>query len=272
MIRRTLRELEIMRKFTVEKRAVCGGVLAVCVFSVVFVSVYLGSVSGELTVKEESLLFGGSDSMLESFDISDNVTEDSSWFSYAGMNHTDDLEYPSELCDYVLWRNESSYFARNGLTGDVEFSGSDITPIVENIVSGSTDGLLLCFKKGVYVLSSTIDIAEKSDIRIVGAGKELTKFVVSSDIAAFNITGNSESHNLRFEISGCLIDGGGVSSTKYGLFMKHMDSIQLHDLAVTCFDTHVYVEDCQKPSVYNVVVWSNTKFQVLEECSHCRTD
>ncbi len=39
-----------------------------------------------------------------------------------------------------------------------------------------------------------------------------------------------------------------------------MDSIQLHDMAVTCFDTHVYVEDCQKPSVYNFVVWSDTTF------------
>jgi len=224
-------------KVRVEKKAFWGLLSAVCLITLVFTSAYWARAAGENTIKEDGLLLAdGSNSS------------------------TDALEYAIEPYDYLFGQYESSYFAKNGATGETEYSGTDIAQIVEKIVSLSTDGLFLCFKKGVYTLSSTINITEKNDVRIMGAGKELTKFVVSADIAAFNVTGNPESHNLRFELSDCTIDAGEVSSTKTGVYIKHMDSIQLHDMAVTCFDTHVYAEDCQKPSVYNFVVWSNKPF------------
>jgi len=259
-------------KIKVEKKAFWGSLLAVCLLTLVFSSAYWASAAGEITIKENSLLLtDGSNPMDGNLDINGNAIHNSSLLNSTDLKITDDLwtgsnnstdvlEYPIEQYDYVFWKDESNYFAKNGTTGEIEYSGSNITQIVENIVSLSTDGLFLCFKKGVYTLSSTISITEKNDIRIMGAGKELTKFAVSADITAFNITGNSESHNLRFEISDCLIDAGDVSSTKYGVYIKDMDSIQLHDMEVTCFDTHVYVEDCQKPSVYNFVVWSDTTF------------
>jgi hypothetical protein len=224
-------------KIKVEKKAFWGSLLAVCLLTLVFSSAYWASAARESTTKESSpLLSDGSNSS------------------------TDSLDCPTEPYDYVFWKDKSSYFAKNGTSGETEYSGNNISQIVENIVSLSADGLFLCFKKGVYTLSSTISITEKNDIRIMGAGKQLTKFAVSADITAFNITGNPENHNLRFEISDCTIDAGDVFSTKYGVYIKDMDSIKLHDMAVTCFDTHVYVEDCQKPSVYNFVVWSNTAF------------
>ncbi|MQY62253.1 hypothetical protein GH146_03065 [archaeon] len=259
-------------KFKVEKKAFWGSILAVCLLTLVFSSAYWTSAAREITTEENSLLLtDGSNPMDGNLDINGDAVHNSSLLNSTDLkvtgdlwsgsnNRTDVLEYPIEPYDYLFWKDEINYFAKNGTTGEIEFSGSDITQLVENIVSLSTDGLFLCFKKGVYTLSSTISITEKNDIRIMGAGKELTKFAVSADITAFNITGNSESHNSRFEISDCLIDAGDVSSTKYGVYIKHMDSIQLHDMAVTSFDTHVYVEDCQKPSVYNFVVWSDTSF------------
>ncbi len=132
-------------------------------------------------------------------DINGDAVHNSSLLNSTDLNDTGDLwsvsnkrtdvlEDSIEQYDYLFWKDENNYYAKNGTTGEIEFSGSNISQIVENIVSFSTDGLFLCFKKGVYTLSSTINITEKNDIRIMGAGKELTKFVVSADITAFNIT------------------------------------------------------------------------------------
>lgn len=245
---------EQTRKIKVERKAFWGCMLTVCLVAFVFGSAYWASVAGQAPTDEISLLLTDGSNLTD-----ENLNTNSN--AWSGSNISSSVsDYAIEQCDYVFWEDEGNYFAKNGTTGEIEYSASDLTQILNDIISRSTDGLFLCFKKGVYLLSSTVNILEKNDIRIVGAGKELTKFVVSSDITALNITGNPESHNMRLEISDCLIDGGSVSSTNCGVYIKHVDSIQLHDMAITCFDTHVYVEDCQKPSIYNVVVWSDKSF------------
>ena len=234
-------------KFAVDKKAFCAVLLAVFLLNVIFGSACRVNYSEENAVNPNSLvLTDGSTPINDNLELYSSISSDA-----------DDLLGVSEPYDYLFWTNGTNYFVTNGTTID---SGSDIAHLVETVVSGSSEGLFLCFRTGVYRLFSTIDIIEKSNIRIVGAGRELTKFVVSADITAFNVTGNPENHNLRFDLSGCSIDGGAVLSTNCGVYIKHMDSVQLHDLDVTCFDTHVYVEDCQKPNVYNLGVWSDRCF------------
>jgi len=227
------------------KKMVFWGIMLVsCMFVFVFCCAYWASAANEIAGKENVLSSMG----------------ESGKFVYSALDA--DIEKPSRIepYDYVLWRKENLYFAMTGATGEIAFAGGNLSQIVESIVSQSSNGVFLFFKSGVYHLSSPISILEKNDVRIMGAGRELTKFTVSNGITAFNVIGNPESHNLRFEISDCTIDGGAVSSTKYGIYMKYVDSAKLHDMEVTCFDTHVYVEDCQKPSVYNFAVWSNSPF------------
>jgi parallel beta-helix repeat protein len=264
-LRSTKKEETCQTKF--EKKAFYGCVLVFTLFALIFCSAYWASAAGTTGNTNSDSTIGDSSNLIDN-----NLgMSNSGVLSFSDLNITsnlwnesnissDSLDYSAQVTDFLFWKNENEYYARNGTTGKIEYSGTDLSQMITRIVSNSTDGLLLCFKKGVYALSSTIDITEKNDIRITGAGKELTKFAVSADVTAFNVTGNPETHNMRFEISDCTIDGGNVASTKYGIYLKHVDSVQLHDLAVTCFDTHVYVEDCQKPSIYNVVVWSNTKF------------
>lgn len=249
-------------KFRVEKKAFWGIILTVCLLALVFSSAYWANATEK--TKDNGLVLADNSNPMDN-----NAIQNSSLLNSTDLEATADSwtaknnstnAYPTEPYDYLFWKDKNTYFAKNGTTGETEYSGTDITQLVEKIVSHSTDGLLLCFKKGVYTLSYTINITQKDDIRIMGAGKELTKFTASTDITAFNITGNPDTHNARFEISDCTINAGNISSTKYGLYIKHMDSIQLHDMAVTCFDTHVYIEDCQKPNIHNFVVWSNTTF------------
>lgn len=168
------------RKLRLEKKAFWGSIMAVFLLSLVLCSAYWANAAKETkTAENNSLLTSYSDPV--DLGVNDNTACNSSVLDSADLNITGGLlsgetdGYPLEPYDYLFWENEGNYFTPNGTTRKTDYSGNNLAQIVANVVSGSTDGLFLCFKKGVYTLTSTINITEKNDIRIMGAGKELTK-------------------------------------------------------------------------------------------------
>ena len=121
--------------------------LVVCLLAFVFCSAILASATGKTTTESNSsLLTDGSNATPDTLELGENN------FTAEILNSTDN-KYPNEQYDYLLWRDNLNYYARNGTTGEIEYSGTSLTPIIESIVARSSDGLFLCFKKGVYILS-----------------------------------------------------------------------------------------------------------------------
>lgn len=60
------------------------------------------------------------------------------------------------------------YFARNGLTGDIDFSGTDASTVIQNAINALSEGTIF-IKRGLYLLSNYINIG-KSNIALKGEG------------------------------------------------------------------------------------------------------
>ena len=67
---------------------------------------------------------------------------------------------------YVIWKNGSTYLARNGLTGIDDFSGTDASSVVQsaisNLPSSSPNGGRIHFKPATYPIATEIGIHDGS--------------------------------------------------------------------------------------------------------------
>jgi len=75
--------------------------------------------------------------------------------------------------NYVVFSDGSMYYARNGLTGEVEFSGSDFATVVQNAINAlPTSGGKIHIKAGNYTVSQTIIL--KDYLTLEGEGPYAT--------------------------------------------------------------------------------------------------
>ncbi len=154
----------------------------------------------------------------------------------------------------VFTDGNGTYYAENGTTKTIEYSGTDFASILNAVLSqGKTCHLL----PGEYHLTSTVNVFGKNDVSISGSGLETSKIQVPSDICAFNITGtDSNAHNARFTMSNIAINST-TSSTQPALFFKYMNDIKLSDLSVNQFNVGYDIECTEKVYIYRCKAWSN---------------
>ena len=59
---------------------------------------------------------------------------------------------------YIMFRDEATVYARNGMTGEVEFSGTDHAAVIRSVIDALPDiGGRIFFKNGVYELDSCVE-------------------------------------------------------------------------------------------------------------------
>ena len=71
---------------------------------------------------------------------------------------TDIFAYPQQTCSYLIWRDGSTYYAKNGNTGEILFSGTNATTLFSSISSVvyADGGGHIHIKKGEYLLEGTL--------------------------------------------------------------------------------------------------------------------
>ena len=154
----------------------------------------------------------------------------------------------------VFTDGNGTYYAENGTTKTIEYSGTDLAAILNAVI---TPGKTCHFLPGEYYLNSTVNVFGKNDVSISGSGLETSIIQVPSDICAFNITGTgSNVHNARFSMSNMAINST-TSSTQPAIFIKYMNDIKLGDLSVTEFNVGYDIECTEKVYIYRCKVWSN---------------
>jgi len=117
---------------------------------------------------------------------------------------------------YVIYRDTSTYYAEDGRTGDVSFSGTDAQVVIQAAVNAiqtapgfTTKSGLLYFKAGNYSLSSAILIDGSAsttiqNITITGDDKLISRFTPTVNLPAFRIktiTQGTTFRNVCFAIS-----------------------------------------------------------------------
>jgi len=95
---------------------------------------------------------------------------------------------PSAPYSYLIFKKAGIVYARNGKTGELEFSDEDAAKVIQAAIDALTNGGKIFIKAGTYQITS--DIKLSSNMICQGAGKENTKFVLAAkvDITFSNAT------------------------------------------------------------------------------------
>ncbi len=125
---------------------------------------------------------------------------------------------------YIIFTDGSTVYARNGLTGEIEFSGIDASTVIQSAINGLTDaphlnlkGGLIYFHPAFYYIDTPITINGTSlydGIRFVGANSISTQLRPTGNFPVFLLF--NIGHELNFENLGFWINSSlDASYTTY---------------------------------------------------------
>ena len=81
---------------------------------------------------------------------------------------------------YIIFKDGDLVKAKNGLTGEIEFSGSDAATVIQAVINELTNGGRIFLRKGTYNITSTITISNPK-ILIEGSGTA-TQLAIASGV------------------------------------------------------------------------------------------
>jgi hypothetical protein len=92
---------------------------------------------------------------------------------------------------FLIWRDGSTYYAKNGSTGVIQYFGTNATTVINNAISSIPTGGLVFLCDATYNIDGTINVVGKLNINIIGQSWE-TKL---------NLTQNSNTDMMYVENS-----------------------------------------------------------------------
>jgi len=101
-----------------------------------------------------------------------NVTSELYWNS---LNRTDTLAYPEQAASYIIFISGNKYYAKNGITSQIDYSGTNATTVIQSVIDTLTSGGYLFFKAGTFNLSTYLT-HDASNIVFKGLGASITIF------------------------------------------------------------------------------------------------
>lgn len=125
-------------------------------------SLYLGSTADTRLYRSgtDTISLGAGDSLIGAHWV--NSTHASTSDLYVnndvyvqGTNRTDTIAYPESGASYVVWKDGSTYYAKNGHTGAVT-SNADAATLIQTCINTISTGGIIKLKSGVYNISTTL--------------------------------------------------------------------------------------------------------------------
>jgi len=125
---------------------------------------------------------------------------------------------------YIIFTDGTTYYAKNGVTGQIDFSGIVASTVIQSTINqiGVLGGGNIFLKKGTYTCSTTLNIANRDRITLLGEEGTIIRCTVTIDpllhiATSTNITING----LTFQGTGAgsamvliLVDGTIGTTTK----------------------------------------------------------
>ena len=96
-------------------------------------------------------------------------------FWWGAQNRTDVLAYPEQAVSYTVFTDGTNYFMKNGTTGNIDFSSTNASKIINWAIGNLTSGGRVFVKAGSYNVSMNVVVG--SNVEVVGEGKGSTLFL-----------------------------------------------------------------------------------------------
>jgi len=142
---------------------------------------------------------------------------------------------------YVIFTDGSTVYARNGNTGEIEFSGLDASNVIQSTINQLTSGGKIFVRAGYYNLSAPI-VIDKNHNAIVIEGEGFsraedigTRFKPPSNDYAFKVEGTSIAypdcvHHVEFRNFGISIPTADHTISGSGIKLKYVHGSLLENI------------------------------------------
>jgi len=91
----------------------------------------------------------------------------------------------AETASYIIFKDGSTYYAKNGTTGAIDYSGTNATYVIKSAIDSSSKGLVFIMA-GTYVIDSTIILDEDNADTIV-RGEYQNATILTTNSATIDI-------------------------------------------------------------------------------------
>ena len=170
--------------------------------------------------------------------IADFTSVDADQYSLATVNVTDILAYPQIPTSFVIFTDGTNIYAKNGTTGNIDFSGTDAYTVIQNAIDAidtrTGQGGKLFFKNGRYLLHRELNVTAGMDYGYVFEGEvagwdyaEPMGAVLVADPVGYVGDFVLQTDINWFWLINMGIDGGGTGaagSGKNGVYLDNWDS------------------------------------------------
>jgi parallel beta-helix repeat protein len=118
-----------------------------------------------------------------------------------------------ETASYIIFKDEEGIvYAKNGLTGEIDFSRTDASTVIQAAINALTNGGKIFVKAGTYECGSPIIL--KSNIAIVGEGMDVTTLKLGNGVNYpfvynENAAGATGSWDTNITMEDLTLDGNG---------------------------------------------------------------
>lgn len=183
-------------------------------------------------------------------------------FSRVFVNGTDinDLigtSYPQQPASYIIWRDGVTYYAKNGNTGSIDYSGTSASTVINNAITNTPTNGLILLAPGQYSLTARLQ--GKSAVNIRGSGMYTTIIQAAS---TFNSPAEDSILSLAFDsriqISDITFDGSLRTVGKANcISISESINITLLNLRLIGFGSEgngVSVRNCSNVYIDNMLV------------------
>ncbi len=137
-----------------------------------------------------------------------------------------------DTASYIIFQDSEKVYAKNGMTGKIEFHGSDASGVIQSVINAlSTTGGKIFIKAGTYILSTKathtiaslgiiyndcLQIISLNNIKIIGEGKGAT-ILKLADGSWTNLTNPAciiwAYNYINFELGNLTLDGNKANQT-----------------------------------------------------------
>lgn len=176
-------------------------------------------------------------------------------------NRTDTIAYPEQAASYIIVKDGSTYYAKNGTTGQIDYSGTDAATVIQNSINTLTGGGTISITTGEYTISSSIVLTQNIDL--IGVGRDYDRVNatvlklgngVNDDLIKISYSSGGEDQGWN-QISKLSLSGNSAQQTAgSGIYLKYARRVILEDLVIADFKQYaIEMEVCEQ-------IWINNNF------------
>ena len=212
-------------------------------------------------------LFDMDQNVLTTSDVEFN-SSDSAYYFLNSADVTPILGYPQQDYDYLVWVGGATTYAKNGTTGNIDYSGADSATVIQSALNGLSSGRTWKEKvvlKGDFEITAVISISSYTTLDLSDAKLTLDTLVNDHIIKNSGWDGTPASAgttpNNDIEIIGGEIDGNKVGQTlanTKGIVLRNVTNVIIrgvyvhdvreHGISVDAglgdLSTNIWIEDC----------------------------